>query len=86
MLVTSGRQLAWLTKRSYAANIPKFFVFRFVWEFMLFFPIWVIFLQEARGFSLTQVTLIDLAFWLTVAFGEIPTGRWQTPGGGSPRS
>ena len=74
MLVTSGRQLAWLTRRSYAANIPKFFVFRFVWEFMLFFPIWVIFLQEARGFSLTQVTLIDLAFWLTVAFGEIPTG------------
>ena len=72
--MTSGRQLAWLTERSYAANIPKFFVFRFVWEFMLFFPIWVIFLQEARGFSLTQVTLIDLAFWLTVAFGEIPTG------------
>ena len=47
-------QLAWLTKRSYATNIPKFFVFRFVWEFMLFFPIWVIFLQEARGFSLTR--------------------------------
>jgi MFS family permease len=72
--VTFGRQLAWLTQRSYAANIPKFFVFRFVWEFVLFFPIWVIFLQEARGLSLTQVTLIDLAFWLTVALGEIPTG------------
>jgi MFS family permease len=72
--VTSKRQLAWLTQRSYAANIPKFFVFRFVWEFALFFPIWVIFLQEGRGLSLTQVTLIDLAFWLTVAVGEIPTG------------
>jgi MFS family permease len=67
-------QLSWLTECSDAANIPKFFVFRFVWEFMLFFPIWVIFLQEVRGLSLTQVTLIDLAFWLTVACGEIPTG------------
>jgi MFS family permease len=64
----------WLSERSYAANIPKFFVFRFVWEFVLFFPIWVIFLQEARGFSLTQVTLLDLAFWLTVVLSEIPTG------------
>ena len=52
---------------------------------MLFFPIWVIFLQEARGFSLTQVTLIDLAFWLTVAFGEIPTAVADT-WGRKPRS
>jgi MFS family permease len=45
-----------------------------MWEFVLFFPIWVIFLQETHGFSLTQVTLLDLAFWLMVAAGEIPTG------------
>jgi hypothetical protein len=44
-------------------------------EFVLFFPIWVIFLQEARGFSLAQVTVLDLAFWLTVALGEIPRVR-----------
>jgi MFS family permease len=65
---------AWLLHRSYAANIPKFFVFRFLWEFMLFLPIWVIFLQEVRGFSLTQVTLLDTAFWLIVVAGEVPTG------------
>ena len=65
---------AWLRQRSYAANIPKFFVFRFLWEFMLFLPIWVIFLQEVRGFSLTQVTLLDAAFWLIVVVGEVPTG------------
>lgn len=67
-------RLAWLTQRSYQANIPKFFVFRFLWDFILFLPIWVIFLQTAHGLSLTQVTLVDLAFWLTVAVGEVPTG------------
>jgi MFS family permease len=66
--------LAWLTHRSYRANIPKFFVFRFIWDFQLFLPIWVIFLQRDRGFSLTQVTMLNFAFWLTMAIGEIPTG------------
>jgi Major Facilitator Superfamily len=74
MRLNLAGQLAWLSECSHAANIPKFFVFRFVWEFVLFFPIWVVFLQETRGLSLTQVTLIDLAFWLTVVLGEIPTG------------
>jgi MFS family permease len=66
--------LAWFTERSCQANIPKFFLFRFIWEFHLPLPIWVIFLQHRRGFSLTQVTLLDVAFWLTVAAGELPTG------------
>ena len=58
----------------YEANVARLFVFRFVWEFMLFLPIWVLYLQEVRGYSLTQVALLDLVFWLTVAVGEMPTG------------
>ena len=66
--------LVWLTQRSCQANIAKFFAFRFIWEFQLFLPIWVIFVQQKHGFSLTQVTLLNVAFWLTMAAGEIPTG------------
>ena len=41
---------------------------------MLFLPVWVIFLQEKHGLSLTQVTLLDSAFWFTMVLTEIPTG------------
>jgi MFS family permease len=64
----------WLMQQSCQANIEKFFAFRFLWEFQLFLPIWVIFVQQKHGFSLTQVTLLNVAFWLTMAAGEIPTG------------
>lgn len=56
------------------SNIATFFLYRFLYEFQLFVPIWVIFLQKERGLSLTQVTFVDLAFWLTVAIAEVPTG------------
>jgi hypothetical protein len=55
-------------------NISKFFCYRWLFEFQMFVPIWVIFLQEEHGLSLTQVTVVDLAFWLTVAVAEVPTG------------
>ena len=55
-------------------NIGKFFLYRLLFEFQMFVPIWVIFLQEEHGLSLTQVTFVDLAFWLTVALAEVPTG------------
>ncbi|MEK6256770.1 MAG: MFS transporter, partial [Chloroflexota bacterium] len=45
-----------------------------LYAFMLWLPIWVIYLQEDHGLSLTQVTIIDFAFWLTMAFSEVPTG------------
>jgi MFS family permease len=41
---------------------------------MLFLPVWVIFLQQERGLTLTQVTFVDVAFWLTTAAAELPTG------------
>lgn len=41
---------------------------------MLYAPTWVIFLQRDHGLSLLQITLVDLAFWLTMALTEVPTG------------
>jgi MFS family permease len=59
---------------SYQGNIFKFYVYRILYNFMPFLPVWVIFLQEKHDLSLTQITLIDTAFWLTMAVTEIPTG------------
>lgn len=36
--------------------------------------LWVVFLQQRHGFSLTQVTLLDLPFWIGRLLFEIPTG------------
>jgi len=60
--------------RSYESNIPKFFLNQALYNFMLFAPIWVIFLQRKHGLSLTQITFIDFAFWITMALTEVPTG------------
>ena len=59
---------------SYESNIPKFFIYRALYNFMLFLPVWVIFLQQKHGLSLTQVTFLDSAFWLTMVLTEVPTG------------
>lgn len=58
----------------YARNLPLFFLSQALYQCMLFLPTWVIFLQRSHGLSLTQVTLVDLAFWLTMALTEVPTG------------
>src|SRR5258706_230548 len=43
-------------------------------EPQLWLPIWVIYLHEELGFSLTQITLLDVPFFLFVVFAEVPTG------------
>jgi hypothetical protein len=59
---------------SYEGNIPKFFIYRILYNFMLFLPVWVIFMQDKFGLNLTEVTLNDSAFWITMALTEVPTG------------
>lgn len=66
--------LSQMFTRSYEGNIPKYFIYSAMYNFMLFFPVWVIFLQEERGLSLPEVTFVDIAFWLTTALAELPTG------------
>lgn len=63
-----------LFERSYSGNIPKYYVYQALYRAMLFLPVWVIFLQQERGLTLVQVTFVDVAFWLTTALAELPTG------------
>ena len=60
----------------YTANIFKYYLFvglhnASIWVIA---AIWVIYLQERRGLSLTQVTLIDAGFWIAMTMAELPTG------------
>ena len=59
---------------AYEANIRKSYIFRFLMEFQLWWPIWVIYLQKQRGLSLTQITLLDAPFFLLMVLAEVPTG------------
>lgn len=59
---------------SYESNIPIFFAYRMLYNFMLFLPVWVIYIQGKFGLTMTEVTFVDLAFWITMALTEVPTG------------
>jgi MFS family permease len=66
--------------KAYEANIRKFYLFRWLVNFQLFLPIWVIYLTDHRGLSFTEVTVLDAAFWVVLVIMEVPTGaiadRW----------
>ena len=55
-------------------NVWKSYVYRFLMNFQLWWPIWVIYLQRSRGLSLTQITLLDTPFFLLIVLFEVPTG------------
>lgn len=59
-----------------AANVPRYVVYAALkgLNFGLVTAIWVIFLQRQYGMNLTQVTLVDVAFWIAATVGELPTG------------
>jgi len=48
----------------FTPNIPRYFVYTAIkgFGFGLFAAIWVIYLQQQRGLSLTQAALIDVTF------------------------
>jgi MFS family permease len=64
----------------FARNLPVYYIFYAVSGFLIWMPIWVIYLQEFRGMTLTQIAKIESIFWLTVVIAEVPTGaiadRW----------
>ncbi len=70
----AARALSSRERSKYEANLWKFYLFRFLVDFQLWLPIWVIYLQKERGLSLSQITLLDAPFWLVLVFMEIPTG------------
>ena len=60
--------------RGYARNIPIFYLFQFATGFLIWVPVWMIFLLDERGLSLTEVGLMEAVFWITMALSEVPTG------------
>src|SRR5215217_4259614 len=60
----------------FASNIPKFYLYSILkgLNFGLLSATWVIYLQRQHSLNLTQVTLLDVAFWLAATLGEVPTG------------
>jgi MFS family permease len=62
--------------RPFAANIPRFFAYSAFkgFGFGLITAMWLIYLQQRRGLSLTQATFVDVAFWIAATLGEVPTG------------
>jgi predicted MFS family arabinose efflux permease len=61
-------------QRAYEANIWKAYLLQFLHSFQLGWPIWVIYLTDFRGFSLTQVSGLEALFWVVIILGEVPTG------------
>jgi MFS family permease len=61
-------------RRAYEANIWKTYLFQFLNSFQLWWPIWVLYLTDFRGFSLTEVSILEGLFWAVIVLGEVPTG------------
>jgi MFS family permease len=69
-------KLSTITNSSAASNIPRYVVYTALKGvgFGLFLPIWVIYLQQQRGLSLSQAALVDVTFFVAAALAELPTG------------
>jgi MFS family permease len=65
-----------MAKNNAASNIPRYVVYTALKGvgFGLFLPIWVIYLQQQRGLSLSQAALVDVTFFVAAALAELPTG------------
>jgi len=65
-----------MVKSNTASNIPRYVIYTALkgFGFGLFLPIWVIYLQQQRGLSLSQAALVDVTFFVAAALAELPTG------------
>lgn len=68
-----------MTDRRYGGNIWRLFTVQALLMFILWVPIWVVFLQR-KGLNLTEIGLLEAGAWLLTAVLEVPTGaiadRW----------
>ena len=58
------------------SNIPRYFIYTALkgFGFGLITAMWLIYLQQRRGLSLTEATFVDVAFWIAAVLSEVPTG------------
>ncbi len=55
-------------------NIRWYLIFRIVFEFGLWFPVWILFLREDLGLSFTAIMVLDAIYQALVVSFELPTG------------
>ena len=64
---------------SYRGNVWLLFTAQALLMFILWVPIWVVFLQ-GKGLSLSEIGLLEAVAWVIAAAVEVPTGaiadRW----------
>jgi MFS family permease len=61
-------------RRAFESNVWKSCAYTVLMDLSLSAPIWVLYLRDARGFSLTQITLLEVPLFLLIVFAEVPTG------------
>lgn len=67
-------QLGTNEQRAYQANVWKSYLLFFLSSFQLWWPIWVVYLTDLRGLSLTQVSTLEGVFFVVIVLSEVPTG------------
>ncbi len=55
-----------------AANAWKLCLFQFFLNLGFWWPIWVIYLREELGLSLTEIGLLEIPFWVTMIALQVP--------------
>jgi MFS family permease len=60
--------------RAFESNIPKAYLFHFLINFQLWWSIWVIYLSEMRGLSLSQITILDAVYAAGAIVLAVPAG------------
>ncbi len=48
---------------AYLANVWKVYLLHFLMHFQLWWSIWVLYLKDMRGFSLTQIAILEALFF-----------------------
>src|SRR5262245_27004899 len=43
-------------------------------DFSMTAPIWVLYLRDQRGLSMTEITFLEVPLFLLIVFAEVPTG------------
>jgi MFS family permease len=62
-----------VTPRTYGGNIWRLFTVQALIMFILWVPVWVVFLQR-KGLNLTEIGFLEAGAWLLTAALEVPTG------------
>jgi MFS family permease len=60
--------------RSTGANVGRCFAYTGLMDLSLTAPIWVLYLRDERGFSLTEITLLEVPLFLLIVCAEVPSG------------